>query len=432
MKKTLCLILTSFSFFLASNAQTSLQPGSSAFDKKWIRNGLMEMAYYVVKGGDKTEICSFTINIRSDNKHLAVYTKLQFLHSNEQWIDTCLSDINTFEPIYHSSHSADKEYIFKYGKEVTGYYLDKKTKRRTAVKEPVKGTFFDSYTYPYLLGMLPLVSGYKTNLSIYDYKPENSSNVKKVRIEEVKNNKFVSNLTGEHNVWQVSVFEEGTGDKFEYYIDKDTRRIWRIDIYSKGNQMMLVNKEIDYNPFTTTFNKEETLKLITSGSGVITGQVFARDNQNTGMLKGMAILNINKKQYARAGTSVVLIPYTDFFKEWMDLNEKSRKSGRSIPLPKEATECIKTTTVYDDKGSFEFVNLMPGDYLLYTEFGYVHTYSRTEVVGYTDTYINGIFQGTAENTTTNRYNTNASAAVKKIVTLKKEGENVSVKLKKTK
>lgn len=432
MKKTSCLFLTALLLCIFCNAQTSLQPGSNMFEKKWIRNGLTEMAYYVINGGEKVEICTFSININSSSRNLAVYTKLQFLHSDEQWIDTCLSDAITFEPIYRASYSKDKEYVFKYGKEVTGYYLDKKTKKRSVVKEAVKGTFFDNYTYPYLLGLLPLTSGYKTNLSVYEYKPGNTANVKKVRVDEVKSNKYVSSLTGDYKVWQVNVFEEGTGDRFEYYIDKDTRRIWRIDIYSKGQQMMLVDKEIDYNPFTTTFNKEETLKLITSGSGVITGQAFARDNENEGLFKGLAILNTHKKQYAQAGTTVVLIPYTDFFKEWMELNEKSRKTGRAIPLPKEAAECIKTTTVYDDKGNFEFVNLMPGDYMLYTEFGYVHSFNRTEVVGYTDTYINGMFQGTRENTTTNKYSTNSSVAVKKVVTLKKEGEKVSVKLKKTK
>lgn len=432
MKKILCLLLTSFPLLIVGKAQSSLQPGSNVFEKKWIRNGLTEMAYYVVSNGQTTEICSFTININSNSRDLAVYTTLRFLHSDEQWTDTCLSDANTFAPIYRSSYSTNKEYVFKYGKEVTGYYLDKKTKKRKAVKEAVKGTFFDSYTYPYLLGLLPLTSGYKTDIAVYDYKPENSTNIKKARVEEVKNNKYVSNLTGEHKVWQVNVLEEATGDRYEYYIDKDSRRIWKVNIYSNGQQLMLVDKEIDYNPFTTTFKKEETLKLITSGSGVISGQAFTRDNENEGFLKGMAILNTHKKQYAQAGTTVVLIPYTDFFKEWMELNEKSRKTGRAIPLPKEATECIKTTSVYDDKGNFEFVNLMPGDYLLYSEFGYVHSFSRTEVVGYTDTYINGMFQGTRENTTVNSYSTNASAAVKKVVTLKKEGEKVSVKLKKTK
>jgi hypothetical protein len=61
----------------------------------------------------------------------------------------------------------------------------------------------------------------------------------------------------------------------------------------------------------------------------------------------------------------------------------------------------------------------------------VHTSRRTEVVGYTDTYINGMFQGSSANTQTYSYGTNASAAIKKTVTIKKDGENVEVKLKKT-
>lgn len=74
---------------------------------------------------------------------------------------------------------------------------------------------------------------------------------------------------------------------------------------------------------------------------------------------------------------------------------------------------------------------MPGEYMLYTEFGYTHTTSRTEVVGYTDTYINGIFQGSSANTETYSYGTSASAAIQKVVEIKEVGENVSVKLKKT-
>lgn len=74
---------------------------------------------------------------------------------------------------------------------------------------------------------------------------------------------------------------------------------------------------------------------------------------------------------------------------------------------------------------------MPGDYLLYTEFGYTHTAHATEVVGYTDTYINGLFLGSSPNTVTYQYNTNAAANVKKVVTIKKEKEKLEVKLKKT-
>jgi hypothetical protein len=169
--------------------------------------------------------------------------------------------------------------------------------------------------------------------------------------------------------------------------------------------------------------------MVKSGNSVIIGQAFVRDNENEGIFKKMAIANIHKKQYARTGTSVILIPYTDFFKEWIKLNKASRKKGRAIPLPKEAAECIKVATVYDNDGHFEFTNLMPGEYLLYTEFGYVHATSRTEVTGYTDTYINGMFQGTRTNTATYNYSTNEAVTIQKTVTIKSDGDKVEVKLK---
>lgn len=100
-------------------------------------------------------------------------------------------------------------------------------------------------------------------------------------------------------------------------------------------------------------------------------------------------------------------------------------------MSKEAAACIKVTSIYDNEGNFEFTNLMPGDYYLFTEFGYSHLTSRTEVVGYTDTYINGFFQGTTPNTQVYKYHTGVTATVKKIVTIKKEGEKITVKLKKT-
>ncbi|PSL34964.1 hypothetical protein [Chitinophaga ginsengisoli] len=98
-------------------------------------------------------------------------------------------------------------------------------------------------------------------------------------------------------------------------------------------------------------------------------------------------------------------------------------------LTQEAADCIKTTTVYDDEGHFEFTSLMPGDYLLYTEFVYVYKGTRTEVVGYTDTYINGIFQGTSANTKSYDVAVNVGATIKKVVTIKSDGDKIEVKLK---
>jgi hypothetical protein len=87
--------------------------------------------------------------------------------------------------------------------------------------------------------------------------------------------------------------------------------------------------------------------------------------------------------------------------------------------------------VYDDKGQFEFANLMPGEYYLYTEFAYVKTRTQTEVVGYTDTYINGFFQGSSERTKDFQVASSGAAGIKKIIVIKKPGETISVTLKKT-
>lgn len=410
-------------------AQAILAPGDNAFDKKFIKSGVYEMGVYVSPNGEAVEVSSFKVEIHTGSKTLEVYTTLQMTGSEDVSIDTCIADRNTLKPVYRSSTSKAREMVLHYGKEVTGYYYDKQSRKRHTVKDAVNGGFFDSYTYPYLLGLLPLTTGYRNGIAVYDFKPGNKSNTKIARIEDVKSNLYTSSLTGEHKVWAVSIFEEATNDRFVYYIDKDTRRLWKVDISTQGQQLALIDKETDYNPFTSRFNKEQTLKMVNSGKSVITGQAFVRDNANSGVFRKMAIANIHKKQFARAGTTVILIPYTDFFREWIKLNDAAGKKGRSIPLPEGAAECIKRTTVYDNDGHFEFTGLQPGEYLLYTEFGYTHAASRTEVTGRTDTYVNGNFQYSTPTTTTYNFNTSESASIKKIVTVKADGDKIEVKLR---
>ncbi len=416
---------------MSANAQSLLKPGDNSFDKNFIKSTHYEMSYFAVSGRQTVEISSFDVEVNVNRKTVEVYTRINTPAGNSIWIDTSIADVNTLKPVYRSSDNSDKQYHIKYDNAIEGYYFDKKLNKGSQVKDDNKGGFFDSFIYPYLLGALPLTSGYKAILPVYEYKPAAKSMVSNTRITEVKSSMYRSDITGEHEVWQVSVFEEGTNVKYEYYIDKKSRKLWKVGIVApSGKQYLLVDKELDYNPFTAKFDKDQTYKMVSAGSATISGQIYARDNENT-TKGGIAILNVNKKQYAQQGTTVVLIPYTDYFKEWIALNEKLRKKGQAVPLSTDAAGCIKVTSVYDNDGNFEFTNLMPGEYYLFTEFGYTHTASRTEVVGYTDTYINGLFQGTTANTEVNRYKTNVNAALKKIVTINREGEKIKVKLKKT-
>jgi hypothetical protein len=432
MKLTNYLLIALTSTVSFCKAQNILVPGDNIFGKNALKSGKTEMIYYAITEGKPAEIGSFKIDIASGNKTASIYTTLKFLNSGDLWIDTCIIDGSTFKPIYRSSFNKENNYVLNYANEVTGYYFNKKTQKRNIIKEPVKDAFFDNYTYPYFLGLLPLTTGYKKNLAVYDYRPGNKSNIKRVQITAVKNNTYVSNLTGEHKVWQVNVFEEATNEIYEYCIDKDSHRIWKIEILTKGQNLMLIDKESDFNPFINKFNKEETLKLIKNGSAVISGQAFARDNKNGGALQGMAVLNVNKKQFAPRGTEIILIPYTNFFKEWLKINEaRQKKFMPLIPLPEGASECIEESEVYDDKGNFEFLNLMPGEYLLTVKFIYGHSATETEVVGRTDNFINGIYQGSNDITTSHSFVAEATANVKKIITIKKDGEKIAVKLKKT-
>lgn len=66
------------------------------------------------------------------------------------------------------------------------------------------------------------------------------------------------------------------------------------------------------------------------GNAVISGQVFARDFSEGNK---MEVMNIQAKQVAARGTQVVLIPYNDYFKEWIKVNEAQRKkAGKALPF----------------------------------------------------------------------------------------------------
>jgi hypothetical protein len=220
-------------------------PVENIFDKKYLINGTYEMALFMETEGKMEEAFSFTLSINYTGKTLSIYTTMvMLLDTTGSSTDTSISDGNTFKPIYRSSNSKYHKMVVNYGKNVSGYYYDKETQKRYTIKEQ-GSAFFDNYTYPYLLALLPLNTGYSNEMTVFDFKPENSINLKKVRIEGVNSDVYVSKLSGEHKVWQVSVFEEATKDSFVYYIDQETRRIWKIDFVLRGTHMLFVDKEAE-------------------------------------------------------------------------------------------------------------------------------------------------------------------------------------------
>ncbi len=416
--------------------QNKITPGDTSIERAFLKSEVYNMAYSIKQNGTYFEIGNYETRITVEENQFNVKTTLEFYNSDILWQDHFVSDANSLKPISSiSDRKGDRIISIRFADKITGIFRNDKNGLETPILVENTDNFFDISTYPYLLKSLPLKSGYQARIPVFDFEAVDANKkFSEVILREVKSDLFVSDLTGEHQVWKLDVFEESTKHNFQYFIDKSNRRIWQINIFSvKGDMISLKNKETDFNPFTNQFNKKETLKLVNEGHAIIEGVAFARDNENEGALKGLAVLNINKKQYAPKGTTVVLMPYTAYYKEWMGLNQKQEKikNATPIPLQKEAFDCLKFSTVYDDDGHFEFTNLLPGDYLISTSFGYNHTSKRTEVTGTSDVYYKGNYVGSNVYTSVFSYSTAGQANIQKVLSIKKEDEKVSLKLKKT-
>jgi hypothetical protein len=414
--------------------QAIVVPGDPSIDLSLLKSDNYSMSYSVKKNGSFIEIGEYHVIISNDNQKFDIKTTLSFHHSESKWKGHFVSNAHNLKPISSSDINNDRTITLNFTDIISGSMVNTITGKKTNVKEENNGNFFHISVYPFLIRTLPLTSGYKAIIPVFDFDETKKNKFCNVIVTEVKSDLQISKLTGEHKVWKVSTYEECSKHSYQFYIDKVTRRIWQINIVSaKGDNILLVNKENDFNPFKNKFDREATLKLINNGSATIEGVAFAKDNENEGLFKGMAVLNINKKQYAPKGTTVVLMPNTEYFKEWIELNKKQEKikNTNMIPLPSEAFDCLKFTTIYDDKGHFEFTNLMKGSYLLSTSFGYTHTSKRSEVTGTSDVYYGGNYVGSNVYTSVFSYNVGASANIQKIVTINDNNETVKVKLKKT-
>lgn len=405
-----CLSICSIFVF----GQNKILPVAQSLNINLIKIGNSTMGYYFVKDKNPLEICTYQTEVSTNENQLLFNSKLIFLKSDKAWKEQIILDKNTLKPISRKSERETRTFDIKH----------------TNIN---KGDYFDIATYPLVLCALPLYTGYKATIPVIDYDSPNKDKIQNVNITDVKSNIYNSELTGEHQVWKVSVNEESTGNLYDYFIDKTSRKIYKITVSSKGNTLILVDKETDFNPFKNTFDKEATLKMVTKGNSVISGEAFAKDDRSgrDDSKIRIDVLNINKKQFAPKGTKVILLPYTEYFKEWMELNKKQKKikGAPPIPLSEEAKSCVLITEIYNDKGNFEFTNLTEGEYFVFISFGYTDTFSRREITGTSDVYINGQYAGTQLNTDIFDYAQTGNANFQKIVTIKSNGETVKIKLK---
>lgn len=416
MKRFIAAIVF-IAIYLVGYSQTSILADGKSFDSKRMKSEKYQMDCYLVNGHEKKLISYFKIDVGVNSNQLSLVTVLSFLGTNETVKDTVIANVNKLTPIFRSSYSKQRNYAISFNKDVTGYYVDKATRKKTEIKEQLNNNVMDSYLYPYILGTLTLNTKFKGNLSVYDYKNDNSNHISNVNITTVENATYASKQLGSRNVWKVNVQEESTTDKYSYYVDKESGKLWKIDIDTKGQNIEMIDNEI---------------KL---GNATITGQVFARDNENEGLLGGKAILNINKKQFAQQGTGILLIPDTPEYREFKESLKKYRKDKSpdkiKPTLPEEFIKTIRQAYVKDNKGNYEITDVLEGQYLLLVTFGYIHTSHKKETIGQTDVYVNGTYQGSNPIDRFYTEGQNAAANIEKEIKVEQNQKVIKINLKKT-
>ena len=184
--------------------QNKILPGEKSLNINLIKIGNSTMGYYFVKNGNPLEISTYQTEVSTNGNQLIFSSKLIFLKSNKVWKEQIILDKNTLKPISRKSERDTRTFDIKH----------------TNIN---KGDYFDIATYPLVLCALPLNIGYKATIPVIDYDSPNKDKIQNVNITDVKSNIYNSELTGEHQVWKVSVNEESTGNIYDYFIDKTPR-----------------------------------------------------------------------------------------------------------------------------------------------------------------------------------------------------------------
>lgn len=420
------IALISFSAF----SQKTVSPGSSEIKTANLSPGKSLYTIYYVKDATWTKKGTFTHELSTSGNELKLVA--DYKDPDNKWYrkTTSIANAATLAPINYKFEGLKSTIDLTFGNTVTGKIQHLVNKKAESINLKPTEKFVDYNLAEYLFTTLPLSTGYKAVIPEFYYDGKASDKlVTNYIIKEVKSYQYRSTKTGNHESWLVSVLEESTGALYYYVIDKTKHTIWQREMsMANGMWEICVNEELDYQPIKSKFNKEEALARLEKGNSVILGTSFARDHSRG----GVAILNMNKAQYAPKGTVVSILPNLPYVKEWNEVNKKIRKGKKlpEVPIDPNVPASIRTTKVYDNEGHFEFTNLMPGEYILMTSFGYTHSYSYSYYAGtnYLMHPSGAVLSSSAVYNTANA-STNAKADIETVVTIKENGEKLKVNLK---
>lgn len=241
MKKILLILLIAFGSSAPVFSQVlPLSPSNNPANSKLLKPETSEMNWFMIKDSVKVQIGKLQTQIKKKKNQIFIITTVEMKQSSTKWIDSTIVETQNFKPIYHSSYNQQRDMVLKFGKKITGYYLDKQTKNKTLISEEVHKSFFDSNFYPQLIRLLPLEDNYSTTISIFDYNPTAKIGVITATIRNTK--EVTIDFNGQKkSVWKVETTDDISNNSTlnTYYIEVSTRKVLKQEIDFGGRKMLM-------------------------------------------------------------------------------------------------------------------------------------------------------------------------------------------------
>lgn len=240
MRNLTLLLLFTFSTSTLAFGQEYLSPLNNPANKTLLKPEITKMQWFMLKDSLKIPIGTIETQIQKKRQKIYVITTVEMKQSPTKWVDSTIVKSTNFEPLYHSSFNQQRDMVLKFGKNITGYYLDKQTGIKTQIEEDTYKPFFDSNFYPQLIRLLPLKNGYSNTISIFDYNPSSQIGVITATIKNTEESSMDYNDKN-IKVWKVKTTDEISSNSATstFYIDKSTRKILKQEIDFGGRKMLM-------------------------------------------------------------------------------------------------------------------------------------------------------------------------------------------------
>ncbi|MHA4844322.1 DUF3108 domain-containing protein [Flavitalea antarctica] len=227
-------LLPAFAF-----SQILLKPGHPCIEYQRISDEKASMIWYLMQDTTKIEIGRVSSDIRTDSVNLTVITTVKMRHAPAASVDSIVADRNSLKPVYHASYNHQRDMIIRYDSMITGYYADKQKNSTIAINDNPSMDCFDSNLYPTLIRWLPLKTGFSKDLAIYDFNPNGKTGVMKVSVIAVRRCDYLYQDKEVKKVYLVTVKDDISSGTTTYYIDVETRKLWKMIIASGEQKMMM-------------------------------------------------------------------------------------------------------------------------------------------------------------------------------------------------